>query len=93
MSTTTTAPRSPDAPSMTSSVLGDERGVMRGVSWNLYERLTDAIVERSSIRVAFDGKHIEIIVLGPFHENLGGSGDRDRYLTAKNRPVWDLQYT
>ena len=44
---------------------------MRGVSWNLYDRLTDAIGERSSIRVAFDGKDVEIVVLGPIHENLG----------------------
>ena len=42
------------------------------MSWNLYDRLTDAIGERSSIRVAFDGKDVEILVLGPVHENLGG---------------------
>jgi hypothetical protein len=33
---------------------------MRGVSWNLYDRLTDAIGERSSVRIAFDGKDVEI---------------------------------
>ena len=44
---------------------------MRGVSWNLYDRLTDAIGERSSIRVAFDGKDVEIMVVGPMHESLG----------------------
>ena len=44
---------------------------MRGVSWNLYDQLTDALGERSSIRVAFDGKDLEIMVLQPVHENLG----------------------
>jgi Uma2 family endonuclease len=71
VSTITTIPRPPVAPSMTPSVPAEERGVMRGVSWNLYDRLTDAIGERSSIRVAFDGKDVEIVVLGPIHENLG----------------------
>ena len=50
----------------------EERGVMRGVSWNLYDRLTDAIGERSSIRVAFDGKDVEIMVVGPVHEGVRG---------------------
>ncbi len=44
---------------------------MRGVSWNLYDRLTDAISERSSVRVAFDGKDVEIMVVGPVHEGHG----------------------
>jgi len=44
---------------------------MRDVSWDLYDRLTDAIDERSSIRVAFDGKDVEIMVVGPLHESLG----------------------
>ena len=71
MSTITTIPRPPFAPPMTPSVPAEERGVMRGVSWNLYDQLTEAIGERSSIRVAFDGKDVEIMVLGPIHENLG----------------------
>ena len=52
MSTITTDPRPPIAPSMVPAAPDEERGVMRGVSWNLYDRLTDAIGERSSIRVA-----------------------------------------
>jgi Uma2 family endonuclease len=66
---TTTLP--PVAPSATPSAPTEERGVMHGVSWNLYDRLTDAIGERSSVRVAFDGKDIEIMVIGPVHEGLG----------------------
>ena len=44
---------------------------MRDVSWDFYDQLTDAIGERSSISVAFDGKDIEIMVVGPLHESLG----------------------
>ena len=71
MSTITTGPRPPTAPSMAPAAPEEERGVMRGVSWNLYDRLTDAIGERSSIRVAFDGKDVEIMVVGPVHEGVG----------------------
>jgi Uma2 family endonuclease len=72
MSTITTVPRSPVAPSMAPSIPAEERGVMRGVSWNFYDRLTDAISERSSVRVAFDGKDVEIMVVGPVHEGHEG---------------------
>jgi Uma2 family endonuclease len=72
MSTTTTVPLPPIAPSMVPSAPEEERGVMRGVSWNLYDRLTDAIDERSSIRVAFDGRDVEIMVVGPVHEGVRG---------------------
>ncbi len=71
MPTTRTIPRPPAPPSAASFGLSEERGVMRDVSWNLYDRLTDAIRERSSIRVAFDGKDVEIMVVGPLHESLG----------------------
>jgi hypothetical protein len=71
MSPTKIIPRPVVAPSMKPPVPAEERGVMRGVSWNFYDRLTDAINERSSIRVAFDGKDVEIMVVGPVHEGLG----------------------
>ena len=76
MSTTTTIPRPPVVPSVTPVVPMEERGVVRDVSWNFYDRLTDAIGERSSIRVAFDGKDVEIMVLGPVHESLGRPPER-----------------
>ncbi len=71
MSTITTVPRPPIAPSMAPLIAAEDRGVMRGVSWNFYDRLTDAISERSSVRIAFDGKDMEIMVVGPVHEGLG----------------------
>jgi Uma2 family endonuclease len=65
MSTITTIPSSKSA---TTTVPDEERGVMRDVSWNLYDRLTDAIGERCDLRVAYDGKDLEVMTLGPFHE-------------------------
>jgi Uma2 family endonuclease len=70
MSTTSIVPRAPVAPSIRPTAVAEERGVMRGVSWNLYDRLTDALSERASVRIAFDGKDAEIMVLGPVHEGL-----------------------
>jgi Uma2 family endonuclease len=46
----------------------EERGVMRGASWEFYDRLTDAMGEGSHVRVAYDGKDVEIMVVGPIHE-------------------------
>ena len=50
----------------------EERGVMRDVSWDLYDRLTDAMSEGSHIHVAYDGKDMEIMVVGPVHERRKG---------------------
>jgi hypothetical protein len=83
MSTITTVPRPPVAPSMVPSAPEEERGVMRGVSWNLYDRLTDAIGELSSVRVAFDGKDVEILVVGPEHEAVRGLLDAFISLVAE----------
>jgi Uma2 family endonuclease len=72
MSTITTIPRRPGTPPNLPSVPVEERGVMRGVSWDLYDRLTDSISERSSVRIAFDGKAVEIMVVGSVHEGQEG---------------------
>jgi Uma2 family endonuclease len=45
------------------------RSVMRG-DYDLYDRLTDAIGERSSFRLAYDGTEIELTTLGPKHEDI-----------------------
>ena len=75
MSTITTGPRPPVAPSTLAAAADEERGVTQGVSWSLYDRLTDAVGERSSIRVAFDGKDVEIRAVGPVHKGSRGSLD------------------
>ena len=46
----------------------DTRFVIAGVTWDAYENLVDALGERENFRVAFDGKDIEMMTLGPFHE-------------------------
>jgi hypothetical protein len=46
----------------------DTRVVVVGVSWDAYERLVEALGESRNCRVAFDGKDIEMLTLGPFHE-------------------------
>src|SRR5580658_5929473 len=54
----------------TTTIPGEERGVMRDVSYNLYDRLSASLSEHTSIRLAYDGKDIEIIVVGPIHDQL-----------------------
>jgi Uma2 family endonuclease len=48
----------------------DERGVIRGASWDFYDRLSDAVGTPTSIRMAYDGKDIEIMVVGPTHDGF-----------------------
>jgi Uma2 family endonuclease len=52
------------------TVPGEERGVMRDVSWEFYDRISEAIGEQSHIRVAYDGKDMEIMTKGPVHEDF-----------------------
>ena len=46
----------------------DTRVVFHDVTWDAYENLVDALGDRDNCRVAFDGKDIEMMTLGPFHE-------------------------
>jgi Uma2 family endonuclease len=48
----------------------NKRMVVRGVDWSYYKRLSE-VVGDSRIRLAFDGKDLEIMVTGPLHENVG----------------------
>jgi hypothetical protein len=68
MSTITTNPRSTAALPETITVAGEERHVMRGATWRFYDCLTDALGERTPLRVAYDGRDIETMTLGPKHE-------------------------
>ncbi len=68
MSTITRRPPSPAVPMETTPVPDEERGVMRDVSWEFYDRISDAIGEQSHIRLAYDGEDMEIMTLGPNHE-------------------------
>jgi Uma2 family endonuclease len=46
----------------------DTRFVIAGVTWDAYEHLVDKLGERPNWRIAFDGKDIEMMTVGPFHE-------------------------
>jgi Uma2 family endonuclease len=59
---------SPTTPTGTTTAPDEERGVMRDVSWEFYDQLSNAIGEQSHIRMAYDGKDMEIVTLGPKHE-------------------------
>ncbi len=52
---------------MLDMVTPDTRVVFHNVTWEAYENLVDALGERDNCRVAFDGKDIEMMTLGPFH--------------------------
>jgi Uma2 family endonuclease len=57
-------PRDSVAPS------GDQRIVIRGLSWDLYDLLSDAIGERQHVFLAYDGKDLEIMTTGRVHEDF-----------------------
>jgi Uma2 family endonuclease len=71
MSPTKTTPRRTSARAQSPAVPREERRVVHDASWDFYDRLSDAI-ETRSIRMAFDGKDIEIMTLGGGHEGIGG---------------------
>jgi Uma2 family endonuclease len=56
------------APTSTS----EQRITIRGISWDLYDRLSDAIGEDQHVRLTYDGKNLEIMTIGYRHEGLKG---------------------
>jgi Uma2 family endonuclease len=74
VSTTTRQPPAPAAPMAPSKRLGstttdDRRVVIRGVPWDVYERLSEAIGDQH-VRLNYDGKDLEIMAPGLKHEDL-----------------------
>jgi Uma2 family endonuclease len=49
---------------------GERRMVIRGVDWDDYVVLVDSLVEGSPLRVAYDGKDMEIMTKGKDHERF-----------------------
>ena len=70
MSTATTHRESTAGQAETVTIAGEERHVMRDATWTFYDWLSDALGERAPFRIAYDGKDIEITVLGPKHERF-----------------------
>ena len=64
----TTEVQKPLPPFLLDSFPPDTRVVVAGVTWDDYEGLVEALGESGNYRVAFDGKDIEMMTLGPFHE-------------------------
>ena len=50
----------------------NERAVIRGVDWGDYERLVEVVGESSGIRLAYDGRDLEIMSPGPLHDDVKG---------------------
>ena len=49
---------------------GDQRIAIRGVTWDLYSRLVDAVSEDQHLKLAFDGRDIEIMTTSFLHERF-----------------------
>jgi Uma2 family endonuclease len=47
---------------------GDQRIVIRGVGWHVYDCLSEAIGEGQHVRLAYDGEDLEIMTAGYPHE-------------------------
>ena len=62
----------PAAPSAARALVriegGDQRTVFRGVDWCTYKQLSEATGESCPIRLIYDGKDLEIMVIGNVHE-------------------------
>src|SRR5262245_8046514 len=49
---------------------GETRILIPGVRWSFYEAFVDALPEGSPVRLAYDGKDLEIMVTGPLHDDF-----------------------
>ena len=58
----------PSPRQMLDGVPPDTRVVIAGVSWEFYDRFTKTVRDGTTCRVAFDGKDIEMLTIGPLHE-------------------------
>ncbi len=71
MSAITSVPRSlavPTAPDRSDPIEGDQRIVIRGVGRHVYQCLSGAIGEGQHVRLAYDGKDLELMTTGHLHE-------------------------
>ena len=49
---------------------GETRILIRGVTWDLYDQLSDAIGDSQNVRLAFDGRDLEVMSPGYFHDGI-----------------------
>jgi Uma2 family endonuclease len=73
MSTITSPPPSvatvPPLPVPSAAIHAEQRIAIRDIPWDLYDRLSEAIGEGQNVHLAYDGKDLEIMVIGPTHED------------------------
>ena len=50
-------------------VPGETRILVEDVPWGLYEAFVDALPEGSQVRLAYDGKDLEVMTTGPLHDD------------------------
>ena len=62
------AAKVPSPRRMLDGVPSDTRVVIAGVTWEFYDRFSRAVRDGDNCRIAFDGKDIEMMTLGPLHE-------------------------
>jgi Uma2 family endonuclease len=53
-----------------SDIPAEQRIAIRHVPWDIYDRLSDTISEGQNIHLAYDGKDLEIMVVGREHEDF-----------------------
>jgi death-on-curing protein len=53
-----------------STSTGEQRITIRGIPWDLYDRLLSSISEDQHVRLSYDGKDLEIMTTGYRHEGL-----------------------
>ncbi len=67
----TTSASNPRPRSLLEGVPPETRVIIADVTWNDYERVVGAIAPGENCRVAYDGKDIELMNVGPVHDSLG----------------------
>jgi Putative restriction endonuclease len=68
---TPTTPADVKSSILAPSIQGDQRMVFRGVDWHTYHSLSEATGDGQHVRLAYDGKDLEIImVTSNIHEHL-----------------------
>jgi Uma2 family endonuclease len=55
---------------ITSTPAGETRILVQDAPWRLYEAFVDMLPESTPIRMAFDGRNLEIMVKGPVHDHF-----------------------
>ena len=74
-------------PPLVKAPAGETRLRFAGVGFDVYERLIRATPERTAIRMAYDGKDLEIMVKGPVHDHYSHFLDRLIQVTAGVRRI------